>query len=105
MEFKLVQKSPLEKQCYTMHLFLVLDNASNMISFAVPTIIISKDGHPESTCYIVSRNYILTFLETHVLFNEGQAASRIYLDIFTFWFTFDLESLVYDQAKKLTGKW
>ena len=62
MELKLVQKSPLEKQSYTMLLFLVLNDISHIINFAAPTIIIFKDEHTESTCHIVPGNCTLPFL-------------------------------------------
>lgn len=62
MELKLVQKSPLEKQSYTMLLFLVLKDISHTINFAAPTIIIFKDEHTESTCHIVPGNCTLPFL-------------------------------------------
>lgn len=62
MELKLVQKSPLEKQSYTMLLFLVLNDISHIINFAAPTIIIFKGEHTESTYHIVPGNCTLPFL-------------------------------------------
>lgn len=62
MELKLVQKSPLEKQSYTMLLFLVLNDISHIINFAAPIIIIFKGEHAESTYHIVPGNCTLPFL-------------------------------------------
>lgn len=62
MELKLVQKSPLEKQSYTMLLFLVLNDISHIINFAAPIIIIFKGEHTESTYHIVPGNCTLPFL-------------------------------------------
>ena len=62
MELKLVQKSPLEKQSYTMLLFLVLNDISHIINFAAPIIIIFKGEHTESTYHIVPENCTLPFL-------------------------------------------
>ena len=62
MELKLVQKSPLEKQSYTMLLFLVLNDISHIINFAAPIIIIFKGEHTESTYHIVPGNCPLPFL-------------------------------------------
>lgn len=62
MELNLVQKSPLEKQSYTMLLFLVLNDISHIINFAAPIIIIFKGEHTESTYHIVPGNCTLPFL-------------------------------------------
>ena len=62
MELKLVQKSPLEKESYTMLLFLVLNDISHIINFAAPIIIIFKGEHTESTYHIVPGNCTLPFL-------------------------------------------
>lgn len=62
MELKLVQNSPLEKQSYTMLLFLVLNDISHIINFAAPIIIIFKGEHTESTYHIVPGNCTLPFL-------------------------------------------
>lgn len=62
MELKLVQKSPLEKQSYTMLLFLVLNDISHIINFAASIIIIFKGEHTESTYHIVPGNCTLPFL-------------------------------------------